>query len=84
MEGVLPTPGLDKALGLLRCKSAILDMVEPGEPHSQPSATVTIATRGGLGGKGPSVGPGRQPPSRAEQGPLIRGAGCKGQDTKGR
>lgn len=59
-EGVSPIPGLDKALGLLRCKSAILDMVEPGEPHSQPSAAVTIATRGSLGEKGPSVGPGRQ------------------------
>lgn len=48
-EGILPAPGLDKALGLLRCKSAILDMFEPGEPHSQPSVAVTIATRGCLG-----------------------------------
>lgn len=84
-EGVSPTPEPDKALGLLRCKSAILDMVEPGEPHSQPSAAVTIATRGGLGKKDPLLGQGgSQSLSRAEQGSLIRGAGCKRQDTRGR
>lgn len=47
-RGLLPTPGLDQALGLLRCKSAVLDL-ELGESHSQPSAAVTIATRGYLG-----------------------------------
>lgn len=32
----------------LRCKSAILDLVKLGESHSQPSAAVTVATRGCL------------------------------------
>lgn len=44
----LAYPRAGPGLGFLRCKSAILDLVKLGESHSQPSAAVTVATRGCL------------------------------------